>query len=755
MRNSDKFKFTLSVFAGALICLTAFSVLLLSAQRVSADTTANVNVSIDIPAHCSLTVNPDNQSTTVDPGNTATLTTQVKAVCNDPAGLAVYSVGYTNETYGNNNFVGEINNNTYLIRSNNIANPTTSQWNMKIEPVNGDYIPTVDNSFNTAQIVPTQYTKVAHRDTATDMGNNAVGAKFNAIFSIFVDHTQIAGTYTAKVKFLLLHPHILAYNDQTGQPDTVTPGTLYSMQNVQTWSSSVNSGETVTAIDERDNELYTVARLADGNLWMTKNLRLNIETANITAQNTDNPSEDFLTAISSKPAPEDNWCNNSADPTCVNHIYYNTSNLGDNTIDSENHTYDEHGVYYNWYTATAGNGTSSTAANATVTGSICPYGWHLPSGTVTNVGAPADWGGEYWKLAAGLASVDPNNVQNSDYSAITSSENRSRFLISPNNFRHSGLYAVSSVSDRGSVGYYWTTTTASSIGNANTLLLGSNSYFSPGYSANPKNLGESVRCIANPYPYYLQDIATWRSYVGLGNVVEAIDRRDGQIYKVKRLKMNAAGTETALWMSNLNLGAQPLTAAQLDDTNTNLASGVSAIPTTTFNSWIRSSSDSTYAEPVLIPITTSNSGNGQTQDSYGNKYGTLYNYAAASAGTYTLSTGTGNATSDLCPAGWRMPIGGVSGDTAALYDAYPFGDFTDFAQTSTFLQEELGFSLAGSFFAPSAPYRQGIRGYYWSSTFYDYIRMYGLYFGEGDFLPNYYATNTRQDGYSMRCIENQ
>lgn len=227
MCNSNKLKSAMVVFAGVLVCLTAFSVLLLSAQHASADTSAIANVSVTVPAICSLTVDPDEHSITMNPGNSATIGhSDIKAICNDPAGLAVYAVGYTNDTYGNNDFVATVNNNTFTIPSDNVANPTTSQWNMILSPISGDYIPTIANNFDTAQAVPTQYTKVAYRNTATDLGDNAVGTNFRATFNVYVDNTQAAGTYTAKVKFLLVHPNVLTYNDQTGEPATVAPSTL-------------------------------------------------------------------------------------------------------------------------------------------------------------------------------------------------------------------------------------------------------------------------------------------------------------------------------------------------------------------------------------------------------------------------------------------------------------------------------------------------------------------------------------------------
>ena len=129
------------------------------------------------------------------------------------------------------------------------------------------------------------------------------------------------------------------------------------------------------------------------------------------------------------------------------------------------------------------------------------------------------------------------------------------------------------------------------------------------------------------------------------------DTRDNQVYWVQRL-----GDDNCWMMDNLNLGATKL-STDLTSTNTNITSNVSA---STFNRW-KSESSASATSASYIPITAENSADGSDIDHVaGNKYGTLYNYCAATAGTYCTNSGSGDATQDLCPAGWRLPVGGTS-----------------------------------------------------------------------------------------------
>ena len=135
------------------------------------------------------------------------------------------------------------------------------------------------------------------------------------------------------------------------------------------------------------------------------------------------------------------------------------------------------------------------------------------------------------------------------------------------------------------------------------------------------------------------------------------------------------------------------------------------------------------------------------------KIGVYYNYCAASAGSYCYGNGTsagsssGNATSDICPAGWRMPTGGSSGEYKALYSHY---STTQTATDPASLQYNLSTPLSGDFYDGSA-YDQGYYGYFWSSTRYSNYRMYRLYVDSGSVDPTRY--DDRYDGgVSVRCV---
>ena len=163
---------------------------------------------------------------------------------------------------------------------------------------------------------------------------------------------------------------------------------------LQIWNgaSNMNTGDVIALKDSRDNEVYTVAKLADNNIWITENLRLVPNTSNITAINTNGPTQDFLDAYpsSSSSTVATGQCSTD-DSTCVDQIRFNAHNL-DRTLTpaydgATNDTYwYSYGVMYNWYTATAGNGTYNLTSSS-AEGDLCPAGWHLPTG-----GSSGEWG---------------------------------------------------------------------------------------------------------------------------------------------------------------------------------------------------------------------------------------------------------------------------------------------------------------------------------------------------------------------------
>ena len=164
---------------------------------------------------------------------------------------------------------------------------------------------------------------------------------------------------------------------------------VQSNGDLQGWRGceTMNVGDVTALTDTRDGNTYAVAKYADGKCWMMENLRLDLSDTDvtITAQNTNKPKTEFMTAANAHPASSNSFCagNNAG---CVDRVLYNTNNINRslpasyNTNDSSSSWY-SYGVYYNYYTATAGNGGYSlTIKGAQVGGDICPAGWRLPTG---------------------------------------------------------------------------------------------------------------------------------------------------------------------------------------------------------------------------------------------------------------------------------------------------------------------------------------------------------------------------------------
>ena len=281
----------------------------------------------------------------------------------------------------------------------------------------------------------------------------------------------------------------------------------FQTENLLTTQLSDNENDTlankdngyVTALkDERNGEVYAVAKLADGNYWMIENLRLD-DSATLTKDNgetkgnTNNPNlpltNNYAEQITSNKlsASSDTWCTNN-DSACLDQSIINTNNIANTTTSpafSQDFTSSTHSNfdgniasysnYYNWYSATAGNGTSSVSSG-TVAGDICPAGWKLPIGKNTT------YNGSFYQL---------NQALNNGSTDATASN---RWRSFPNNFVYSGYWDGSSANNRGGSGRYWSST-AGNTGNAYGLYFNSGRVY-PGTDRDYKYYGYSVRCVA-------------------------------------------------------------------------------------------------------------------------------------------------------------------------------------------------------------------------------------------------------------------
>lgn len=216
---------------------------------------------------------------------------------------------------------------------------------------------------------------------------------------------------------------------------------ISSISTMQAMTSSICSatavGTSKNLTDTRDNNVYTVKKLADGKCWMTQNLKLINKTISSTDSNL--PSGETWTIPASSTSGFSS---------------YNTNNA---YLDS---TY---GGCYSFYTATAGWGTTSvTSGNSPK--DICPKGWRLPTG---------DSSGEF-------------NTLYGQYNSVA-------LMMDVPNFTLSGYVSYDHVHSQGSLGYFWSST----VDDASLayLLYLDSSDVRPA-DRGSKSYGFSVRCMA-------------------------------------------------------------------------------------------------------------------------------------------------------------------------------------------------------------------------------------------------------------------
>ena len=250
---------------------------------------------------------------------------------------------------------------------------------------------------------------------------------------------------------------------------------------------------------------------------------------------------------------------------------------------------------------------------------------------------------------------------------------------------------------------------------------------------------------------------------------EVVDERDGTSYLVAKL------ADGNCWMlDNLTLDLTDSSVkSKLSSANTNasdttlgyLKNGGGSSPYTAY-AVAAATSTSYYNRPAIAKSgicydaycvnggtalspwsytdSTSVTINGTTSRVQG-KIGIYYNYCAASAGSYCYSgsSSSGNATEDICPAGWHLPTGNTAkGSFSYLYNTGYRANYDNFV-------DALSTPLSGYLFDSRAR-EQGDRGLWWSSTRYDNYMMCELTVASNNVYPtsNFY----REYGLSVRCV---
>ena len=286
----------LTIATLSLVGLTVFAGAILMSSGASADDSAISNVSVNVPVACTMTGTSMNSHNATIPNGTYQAnigTTTMKAVCNDSNGFAIYAIGYTDNEYGKtvltNSTLGS-SSDIATGTATSIGSPDVSNWAMKLATNSSATYPlTLDNSFGNYHNVPAEYTKVAHRDSGTDIGTSAVGSELTSTYAAYMSKTQPAGTYIGQVKYTLVHPSthvapVACNNKATTISEAVCLQDFahVSEANRNSIIASMTPEQQYTLKDSRDGKTYTIAKYQVGNsgnydIWMTQNLDLDLE----------------------------------------------------------------------------------------------------------------------------------------------------------------------------------------------------------------------------------------------------------------------------------------------------------------------------------------------------------------------------------------------------------------------------------------------------------------------------------------------
>lgn len=541
--RADFYYYFFRNFTFVLMPILLLSAIVLSPSHTSADNSSLDNVVVSIPSSCTLsaTVNAEHSLSTLGGTYADDIgSTNLKTLCNDTNGFAIYAIGSSRSNEGSTVLASSLGE-KYDIITGTATSGNTSNWAIKLTTDSESTYPiTLEPNFATGSYVsvPGIWTKVASRTSGTDTATEAevaMGASLNTTYSAYVTPAQPAGTYIGQVKYVLLHPNTnenfmtleMAFDRYVGPERKIsldgsaTAPKYYRMQDMTSEicqaATTMGGGAQMQLIDDRINldgekRLYWVAKLADGNCWMTQNLDLDL-IANHTYTHTDT---DFGWSSSSFDAnaswvvgndystiPWDpvagkftGWDNQYALPYSADpgKKYYYTSGTtsSDATFNSMSECLAAHhtqadcehyhaGNYYNWTAAVANNVTNSGNAPD----SICPAGWRLPK-TSEN---------EFANLLVKYNVI--SDIASTSY--ITDSNN---VKIGLNNIRNNPLYFVrsgevngGSLSNATSYGYYWSSTVHTAA-NARALYFYDSSVNSAYNNTYSRRNGRSLRCLA-------------------------------------------------------------------------------------------------------------------------------------------------------------------------------------------------------------------------------------------------------------------
>ncbi|MDO5451500.1 MAG: hypothetical protein Q4F56_00210 [Candidatus Saccharibacteria bacterium] len=300
--------------------------------------------------------------------------------------------------------------------------------------------------------------------------------------------------------------------------------------------------------DQRDNNTYAIAKLADGKCWMIENLRLE----STAAHNSDGTlAQGYGTSANygnfSGLADAESTNFSYSNPAVANSLYYSGTQSGTASIDigttdsypsyrmprynNWNHQASSadrpqaptsrgsvnsitnaslysYGNYYTWPAVVADLSYYSTNNRSATSTSLCPVGWHLPQGgNKDRIESNDD--NDFWNLIVdslngGISPANYDNQREPYYENDDAGAINRGLRAFPNNFLYSGKFYGSSTVDLGSVGGYWSSTVFGaynafemSLSHVNvTGNVANGSRVHPGTNFIQRHYGLTVRCMS-------------------------------------------------------------------------------------------------------------------------------------------------------------------------------------------------------------------------------------------------------------------
>ena len=243
----------------------------------------------------------------------------------------------------------------------------------------------------------------------------------------------------------------------TSGTKTITHNTMQDMSSVTCYNSEITTKAAleaasktgaVTLTDNRDGTVrsYDVSKLADGNCWMTTNLALGTTTA-VTLSSDDTDLAEGTTFT----LPAGDTSRNTTNTAAKIRLTNSSSSTAN-------------GVYYSWAAAVA----NTTSTSGTLTTSICPKKWDLPTSN------------QFSTL-----------ISTSAYSSTNSPTDL------PSHFNANGGYTDGrTFSNASNYSYYWSASSNTSNATSSAIgVMGNSSSLST--SNSNKYYRRNIRCVAN------------------------------------------------------------------------------------------------------------------------------------------------------------------------------------------------------------------------------------------------------------------